>query len=425
MLQLHPKTFSNVNIYFTIGRLMTLFKLVDFISSRRSSFIVNNTILRAYPTLLYMVWTILIVATIMASVIFVIERGHYTVNDDYPNGAYLRPNILNSGKEESPFSSVLIGMYFVVVTMTSTGYGDLVCTSGLGRALSNILMCSAIFILALPIAVLGNILSEEVDKYAKRKSDRETAIMKQLKRARQFPIYKYRRAGPSFVGAKQAVGETMRRLSSITINSYIQTPRNQPKAGSRRSHKFSSINNNNHNNGSNINNNNNYNNNYNDSNNHNLNELPTGLPTLNSQLSRGSVTGKPQRRGSDSLFERRISNATLEKMRRLSLNNPVQFVDASTTNHPFQNPTTGEYNNNNHNNNNNIKNNNYNSINDYNDGSNDSIENGITLNPINSSRPSLNNIADRYSHKLGPDVDEHLPQPEFRKSSSISKLFPQ
>jgi hypothetical protein len=301
---------------------MTLFKLTDFISSRRSSHIVNNTLLRAYPTLLYMIWTILIVATLMSSIIFLTERGDYTVNHDYPHGAYLRPDLLHSSKEESPFKSVLVSMYYVLVTMTSTGYGDLYCTSALGRFLSNILMCSAVLIMALPIAVLGNILSEEVNRYLKRKEERHDVVEKQLKIGRKLPVYKYRR-GPSLLGAKEMVGQTMSRLSSISLLSQTTSQRHH----FRKAETYS------------------------------FDSAATGgaggggggggydrtsVPSLrrqSPQKRRKSSTpdlsfhpiissSSSSRRGSDACYEqRRLSQSTLEKVRKLSVNSLVQFVE--------------------------------------------------------------------------------------------------
>jgi hypothetical protein len=293
---------------------MTLFKLTDFISSRRSSHIVNNTLLRAYPTLLYMIWTIIIVATLMSSIIFLTERGEYTVNQDYPHGAFLRPDILHSSKEESPFKSILLSMYYVLVTMTSTGYGDLYCTSALGRFLSNILMCSAVLILALPIAVLGNILSEEVNRYLKKKEDRRDVVEKQLKTGQRLPVFKYRR-GPSLIG------QTMRRLSSISLLSQTS-----PRHRSQKQNEIFSFDSFDNGNGS----------------------QRTPVPSVT--LRRGSTQKRKSSLpdevsalnqqpllSNSSSSSRRLSQTTLEKVRKLSVNSLVQFVE--TQQQPFQQNT--------------------------------------------------------------------------------------
>ena len=46
-------------------------------------------------------------------------------------------------------------MYFVIVTLTTLGYGDLVPNSSGGRAVACLLCFSGVLVLALPIAVVG------------------------------------------------------------------------------------------------------------------------------------------------------------------------------------------------------------------------------------------------------------------------------
>lgn len=106
--------------------------------------------------------------------------GNFTVTEEFPSGAYLRPTVTGRGKEESPFTSMALSLYWVVVTITSVGYGELVCTSAWGRLISCMLMILSIFVLALPIAVIGQILTEEMDNYVERKAQKETRVAQQI-----------------------------------------------------------------------------------------------------------------------------------------------------------------------------------------------------------------------------------------------------
>ena len=49
--------------------------------------------------------------------------GEFTVTEEFPDGAFLRPTVTGRGKEESPFTSMALSLYWVVVTVTSVGYG--------------------------------------------------------------------------------------------------------------------------------------------------------------------------------------------------------------------------------------------------------------------------------------------------------------
>lgn len=54
------------------------------------------------------------------------------------------------------------------------------CTSAYGRLISVMLMILSIFVLALPIAVIGQILTEEMENYVERKAQKETRVAKQI-----------------------------------------------------------------------------------------------------------------------------------------------------------------------------------------------------------------------------------------------------
>lgn len=57
-----------------------------------------------------------------ASAIYAVESGTYTINDDYPGGAYLRPNGFG-GESQTPFDSIPTTIYYMIVTFTTVGYG--------------------------------------------------------------------------------------------------------------------------------------------------------------------------------------------------------------------------------------------------------------------------------------------------------------
>lgn len=101
---------------------------------------------------------------LFGSIIFFLEAGKFTVNEDFPEGAFLRWDILHVAKEESPFSSILVSCYWAMVTFTTVGYGDLVPTSPLGRFVALVLMYTGILVLALPISVIGANFQREYER---------------------------------------------------------------------------------------------------------------------------------------------------------------------------------------------------------------------------------------------------------------------
>jgi len=80
---------------------------------------------------------------------------------DFPMGAYLRENIAGSALEPSPFLTISTTMYYVVVTTTTVGYGDVYPTSQGGRALACAFAYVGIIIWTFPIAVVGKNFVDE------------------------------------------------------------------------------------------------------------------------------------------------------------------------------------------------------------------------------------------------------------------------
>jgi hypothetical protein len=85
------------------------------------------------------------------------------VNADYPRGAFLRPSVDGSTLEETQLRSAFVGFYWAVVSATTTGYGDIVPTSVLGRALAICCMFLGVLMLALPVTVLSANFNEAYD----------------------------------------------------------------------------------------------------------------------------------------------------------------------------------------------------------------------------------------------------------------------
>lgn len=113
---------------------------------------------------------------LFGSIIFFLESGTFQVTEEYPDGAYLRWNVLRTDREESPFSSILVSCYWAMVTFTTVGYGDLVPTSPVGRFVALILMYTGILVLALPISVIGANFQHEYEKLEGAEEEEEELV---------------------------------------------------------------------------------------------------------------------------------------------------------------------------------------------------------------------------------------------------------
>jgi Ion transport protein len=117
--------------------------------------ILFKSIQRSSNILLFTLFFYFISTTLFATIIYVLEGGSYVVNEEYPNGAYLRDNADKTALEPTLFLSIPIAVYYTVVTTSTLGYGDFTCQTIAGRAVACLLCFLGIIVLALPIAIIG------------------------------------------------------------------------------------------------------------------------------------------------------------------------------------------------------------------------------------------------------------------------------
>jgi hypothetical protein len=110
--------------------------------------------------LLILVFFNAIIAILFASLIYFTEGQRYSVEykflAEHPNGVFVRPNAALTDEEVSPFRSIPYALWWVLVTMTTVGYGDYSPTTHIGKGIGVICFYVGIIFLALPISVLGS-----------------------------------------------------------------------------------------------------------------------------------------------------------------------------------------------------------------------------------------------------------------------------
>jgi hypothetical protein len=104
--------------------------------------------LETLPTIFMLVYLVLIFATLF----YYIEP---------------RSNIENYGK----------AIWFVCVTMTTVGYGDLTPVTTVGYMAASVLVCSSVFVMAMPLGIIGTAVSEIW-------KDRDTIILRKWAKER-------------------------------------------------------------------------------------------------------------------------------------------------------------------------------------------------------------------------------------------------
>ena len=137
----------------TFLRVVRCFRLVRVIKlnpySAATIYLLKKTMINSAETLAYLMLVAIILGVVFAFIMHQLESGIYTMNSDFPEGSFIRPQ-LGGGWQTSPFESVGVSLYYVFVTMTTLGYGDIYPTSAEGRVLASIIAFSGVLFIALP-----------------------------------------------------------------------------------------------------------------------------------------------------------------------------------------------------------------------------------------------------------------------------------
>jgi hypothetical protein len=155
--------------FINVSRILQLAELFKLQSYQRAVKVISNTLLQTYKTFFFLYWFVMLLVVVFGAIMFSVERGELTVNSDYPDGEYLRWNIARTEKEPTPFISLATSMWYTLVSITTVGYGDMVPTSVLGRAVGACLLLLSFLIVALPITVIGEAFANAVDEYNSEK----------------------------------------------------------------------------------------------------------------------------------------------------------------------------------------------------------------------------------------------------------------
>mmetsp|Transcript_28470 Transcript_28470/g.48129 ORF Transcript_28470/g.48129 Transcript_28470/m.48129 type:complete len:769 (+) Transcript_28470:182-2488(+) len=135
-----------------LARMLRIFKASKYNEGTK---LLSQTIWRSLPALSLLFFFTALGVVLFGSLIYFMEGGKYEVTADFPDGAYLRSDLVG-GSEVTPYTSIPVACYWVIVTATTVGFGDLYPTSGGGRLVACICMYIGLLVLALPITVVGS-----------------------------------------------------------------------------------------------------------------------------------------------------------------------------------------------------------------------------------------------------------------------------
>ncbi|GMI15029.1 hypothetical protein TrVE_jg13941 [Triparma verrucosa] len=162
-----------------LARVFRIFKLGKY---NEGMSLFARTLHASTPALSLLCFFVLIGVVLFGSIIFFVEQGTYMVDatvcpPELDHACYVRGDSYSGDAlEMSPFISIPYSFYWVMVTMTTVGYGDQYPQTGLGKFITIICMLCGILTLALPITVLGSNFSAEYEAMHGSHNDDEARL---------------------------------------------------------------------------------------------------------------------------------------------------------------------------------------------------------------------------------------------------------
>jgi len=157
-------------VVFRVIRYVNLYKVFKLTALEEDLDIYVNTLKLAYTSsgsvIMLLVFTIFLFSLLM----YVFERGIYNSNDE----RWKRPD-----EEESPFSDMFSCVWFVIVTMTTLGYGDMLPESYVGRMVAMTTVFVGLCNITFLINIIGDCFEEVFRKFVIKKSremERQRAV---------------------------------------------------------------------------------------------------------------------------------------------------------------------------------------------------------------------------------------------------------
>jgi voltage-gated potassium channel Kch len=147
-------------------RLVRVLRFLKMLKSGEYVRVLYNTLIDSIPALMMMAFLVLLLVVFYGSVMYSCESGTFQVMhaSNTTQWRYMTKDVLGKVDEVSAFVSIPAGIYWAGVTTTTLGYGDLVPTSPVGRALACFAMYLGILVLAMPIGVIGGNFMMEYEK---------------------------------------------------------------------------------------------------------------------------------------------------------------------------------------------------------------------------------------------------------------------
>ncbi|KAF0695180.1 Aste57867_13987 [Aphanomyces stellatus] len=199
------------NDMLTILRMARIFRWFQIQKEIPATVVVSEAILKTYRRLIIPYFMLALATTIFAFVIYQLEMGTecFVGQPCVVNGAllttmpaataHMKPNkriLIDSKGNLTQFEDVFSGMWFIIVTITSVGYGDIVPINMSGKFIAVLAMIFGACYTAMPLTLVGSQFNRSYNEYKRRealtktKKDVNTRLSLQIDEERAWKLFR-------------------------------------------------------------------------------------------------------------------------------------------------------------------------------------------------------------------------------------------
>jgi hypothetical protein len=191
---------NSVFVILRILRLTRIFRVFKIGKYNEIFTLFGRVMVQSLPALYLMLFFVGLGLCLFGTLIWFAEQGHWHPPgnarllelgiDD--RGAYLRNAAFLPGVEswsESPYPSIIHTFWFVIVTVTTVGYGDSFPTTRGGKLVGAVTILCGVVVLAMPVGVIGANFSNEYDRSQMESKRKEKLKQQRLAKEEQRKLH--------------------------------------------------------------------------------------------------------------------------------------------------------------------------------------------------------------------------------------------
>jgi hypothetical protein len=142
---------------FRVARTFRVFRLSHYVSWFR---LFANAIYESGVPLILMLGVLFSGSVFFSAILYYVERGHF---DD------AQQLWINAAGARSDFQSIPAALWFVLISVTTVGYGDVVPITIAGKVLSGAMCICGVLILSIPVSVVSQNFANEFESFDRSK----------------------------------------------------------------------------------------------------------------------------------------------------------------------------------------------------------------------------------------------------------------